>query len=188
MPQHIKKGANALVAEALAGLTGLEQLYLNTNRIGAFDYGSLVPMPGMGVLSLANQIGGGDLSCDGEDNWGSFTDYDVAGVAAAVAACGAAGSCLVSVPQEVLKQRLVTGVYSSFREAVRKVWQTEGLLGFYSGWRPTMSRNVPERRQRGDVTRRAERRRCSGLCGRCGRFGRRWCLTQQSTDGNGAST
>ncbi|KAL9191098.1 hypothetical protein ACHAXT_000804 [Thalassiosira profunda] len=58
-------------------------------------------------------------------------------------ACGAAGSCLVSVPQEVLKQRLVTGVYSSFREAIRKVWQTEGLLGFYSGWRPTMSRNVP---------------------------------------------
>lgn len=58
-------------------------------------------------------------------------------------ACGAAGSCVVSVPQEVIKQRLVTGVYSSFREAVRKIWQSEGALGFYSGWRPTMSRNVP---------------------------------------------
>lgn len=58
-------------------------------------------------------------------------------------ACGAAGSCLVSVPQEVIKQRLITGVYSSFREAVSKIWQAEGVLGFYSAWRPTMSRNVP---------------------------------------------
>mmetsp|Transcript_10355 Transcript_10355/g.23044 ORF Transcript_10355/g.23044 Transcript_10355/m.23044 type:complete len:324 (-) Transcript_10355:63-1034(-) len=58
-------------------------------------------------------------------------------------ACGAAGSCLVSVPQEVIKQRLVTGVYSSFREAVSKIWQADGVLGFYSGWKPTMSRNVP---------------------------------------------
>ena len=45
--------------------------------------------------------------------------------------------------QEVIKQRLVTGVYSSFREAVSKIWQAEGVLGFYSAWRPTMSRNVP---------------------------------------------
>ncbi|EED94682.1 predicted protein [Thalassiosira pseudonana CCMP1335] len=58
-------------------------------------------------------------------------------------ACGAAGSCIVSVPQEVIKQRLVTGVYSSFREAIKSIWKNEGVLGFYSGWRPTMSRNVP---------------------------------------------
>lgn len=58
-------------------------------------------------------------------------------------AMGAAGSCLVSVPQEVIKQRLVTGVYSSFRQAVATIWKTEGPLGFYSAWRPTVSRNVP---------------------------------------------
>jgi len=58
-------------------------------------------------------------------------------------ALGAAGSCLVSVPQEVIKQRLVTGVYSSFRQAVATIFQTEGVLGFYSAWRPTVSRNVP---------------------------------------------
>lgn len=57
--------------------------------------------------------------------------------------CSAAGSCLVSVPQEVIKQRLVTGVYSSFREAVKTIWKTEGILGYYSAWRPTVSRNVP---------------------------------------------
>ncbi|KAL7530814.1 hypothetical protein ACHAWF_006858, partial [Thalassiosira exigua] len=58
-------------------------------------------------------------------------------------ACGAAGSCLVSVPQEVIKQRLVTGVYGSFREAVREIWRSDGVMGFYSAWRPTVSRNVP---------------------------------------------
>jgi len=58
-------------------------------------------------------------------------------------ACGAAGSCLVSVPQEVLKQRLVTGVYKNFREAVQKIYSSEGVLGFYSAWKPTVSRNVP---------------------------------------------
>ncbi|KAL7434806.1 hypothetical protein ACHAXM_004274 [Skeletonema potamos] len=58
-------------------------------------------------------------------------------------ACGAAGSCLVSVPQEVLKQRLVTGVYKNFREAVRSIYTNEGALGFYSAWKPTVSRNVP---------------------------------------------
>ena len=59
------------------------------------------------------------------------------------AALGAAGSCLVSVPQEVIKQRLVTGVYSSFRSAVSTIYKTEGVLGFYSAWRPTVARNVP---------------------------------------------
>lgn len=58
-------------------------------------------------------------------------------------ALGAAGSCLVSIPQEVIKQRLVTGVYSSFRNAVATIWTTEGITGFYSGWQPTVTRNVP---------------------------------------------
>jgi len=59
------------------------------------------------------------------------------------AAAGAAGSCVVSVPQEVIKQRLVTGVYSSFRQAFTTIYQTEGVRGFYSAWRPTMARNIP---------------------------------------------
>ena len=56
---------------------------------------------------------------------------------------GAAGSCLVSVPQEVIKQRLVTGVYSNFRNAVMTIYRTEGVSGFYSAWRPTVARNIP---------------------------------------------
>jgi solute carrier family 25 S-adenosylmethionine transporter 26 len=58
-------------------------------------------------------------------------------------ALGAAGSCVVSVPQEVIKQRLVTGVYSNFRNACATIYRQEGVRGFYSAWRPTMARNVP---------------------------------------------
>jgi solute carrier family 25 S-adenosylmethionine transporter 26 len=58
-------------------------------------------------------------------------------------ALGAAGSCVVSVPQEVIKQRLVTGVYSSFRSACVTIYRQEGIPGFYSAWRPTMARNIP---------------------------------------------
>ncbi|KAL3931204.1 MAG: hypothetical protein SGBAC_011416 [Bacillariaceae sp.] len=59
------------------------------------------------------------------------------------AACGATASCLVSVPQEVIKQNLVTGVYPSFRFAVKSIAAEKGIAGFYSAWRPTMLRNVP---------------------------------------------
>ena len=58
-------------------------------------------------------------------------------------ALGAAGSCIVSVPQEVIKQRIVTGIYPSFRAAVSSIAKEEGILGFYSAWTPTMARNVP---------------------------------------------
>lgn len=61
----------------------------------------------------------------------------------AASALGAAGSCVVSVPQEVIKQRLVTGIYSSFRQACRTIYRDEGIKGFYSAWRPTMARNIP---------------------------------------------
>ena len=61
----------------------------------------------------------------------------------AASVCGAAASCLCSVPQEVLKQRLVTGIYPSFGEAVRRIWTAQGPSGFYAGWLPTVSRNVP---------------------------------------------
>lgn len=61
----------------------------------------------------------------------------------AASALGAAGSCLVSVPQEVIKQRLVTGIYSSFRDACRTIFKEEGVKGFYSAWRPTVARNIP---------------------------------------------
>ena len=66
------------------------------------------------------------------------------GISTVVAsALGASASCIVSVPQDVIKQRLVTGVYTSFRQAVGTIYKTEGILGFYSAWKPAMTRNVP---------------------------------------------
>jgi len=56
---------------------------------------------------------------------------------------GALGSCLASIPQEVIKQRLVTGIYPNFAAAVRTIYATEGVRGFYAGWLPTVTRNVP---------------------------------------------
>jgi len=56
---------------------------------------------------------------------------------------GALGSCLASVPQEVIKQRLVTGIYPNFAAAVQTIYATEGIRGFYAAWLPTVSRNVP---------------------------------------------
>ena len=37
----------------------------------------------------------------------------------------------------------MTGVYPSFRSAVSTIYKTEGVVGFYSAWRPTVARNVP---------------------------------------------
>mmetsp|Transcript_36191 Transcript_36191/g.39245 ORF Transcript_36191/g.39245 Transcript_36191/m.39245 type:complete len:473 (+) Transcript_36191:46-1464(+) len=64
-------------------------------------------------------------------------------VAMTSSACASLASCAVGVPQEVLKQRLVTNIYPNFGTAVRTIWNTEGLLGFYQGWAPTVARNLP---------------------------------------------
>ena len=64
-------------------------------------------------------------------------------VAMVSSACASICSCAVGVPQEVLKQRLVTNIYPNFRTAVNTIWSTEGLKGFYTGWGPTVARNLP---------------------------------------------
>ena len=60
----------------------------------------------------------------------------------ASAMCSVA-SLSVGVPQEVIKQRLVTGIYPSFRVGVATLWRTEGIRGFYTGFVPTAARNMP---------------------------------------------
>ena len=58
-------------------------------------------------------------------------------------ACAALASCSVTVPQEVIKQRLATGIYPSFVAAVRSIAATDGARGFFVGALPTCARNVP---------------------------------------------
>lgn len=64
-------------------------------------------------------------------------------VALVSSACASLTSCAVGVPQEVLKQRLVTNIYPNFRTAVKTIFEKEGLMGFYTGWAPTVARNLP---------------------------------------------
>ena len=64
-------------------------------------------------------------------------------VAIASSACASLASCAVGVPQEILKQRLVTNIYPNFATAVSTIWKTEGIQGFYTGWAPTVARNLP---------------------------------------------
>lgn len=65
------------------------------------------------------------------------------GIAIGASMCASLASCLVGVPQEILKQRLVTGIYSDFATALKTIWASEGLKGFYTGWAPTVARNLP---------------------------------------------
>ena len=58
-------------------------------------------------------------------------------------ACAALASCAVTVPQEVLKQRLVAGIYPNVLSAVRNIARTEGARGFFVGALPTAARNIP---------------------------------------------
>ena len=64
-------------------------------------------------------------------------------VAITSSACASLASCAVGVPQEVLKQRLVTKIYPNFGTAVRTIFKEEGIKGFYTGWGPTVARNLP---------------------------------------------
>ena len=48
-------------------------------------------------------------------------------------ACAALASCSVTVPQEVLKQRLVAGIYPNVFAAVKNIARTEGPRGFFVG-------------------------------------------------------
>ena len=64
-------------------------------------------------------------------------------IAITSSACASIASCAVGVPQEILKQRLVTNIYPNFRTAIATIYKTEGVKGFYVGWGPTVARNLP---------------------------------------------
>eukprot|EP00816_Leptocylindrus_hargravesii_P001266 CAMPEP_0196816352 /NCGR_PEP_ID=MMETSP1362-20130617/54881_1 /TAXON_ID=163516 /ORGANISM="Leptocylindrus danicus, Strain CCMP1856" /LENGTH=254 /DNA_ID=CAMNT_0042193649 /DNA_START=209 /DNA_END=969 /DNA_ORIENTATION=- len=55
----------------------------------------------------------------------------------------ACASLVFTIPQDVIKQRLQTGIFPSFREGVKNLWKEEGIWGFYAAAIPTAARNVP---------------------------------------------
>lgn len=50
---------------------------------------------------------------------------------------------IVSTPQMVLTDRLMAGIYPSFPVAVKSIFRTEGLAGFYTGWWPALAQKIP---------------------------------------------
>ena len=58
------------------------------------------------------------------------------------ASLGEIMACLIRVPTEVVKQRMQTSVYSSFRGAVGSIYRNSGIMGFYQGFYMTIFREV----------------------------------------------
>ncbi|KAJ9075845.1 S-adenosylmethionine transporter [Entomophthora muscae] len=52
-------------------------------------------------------------------------------------------ACLARVPTEIIKQRLQTGQYTGYRQAVSTIFKFEGLWGFYRGYFTTVVREIP---------------------------------------------
>lgn len=61
----------------------------------------------------------------------------------AAASLGEIGACLVRVPTENVKQKQQTGVYPSFRAAIRGINAGQGLGGYYVGYMTTVMREIP---------------------------------------------
>lgn len=59
------------------------------------------------------------------------------------ASFGEVVACLIRVPTEIVKQRMQTGMYSSFNEALLKTYQAQGVMGFYQGFGTTLMREIP---------------------------------------------
>lgn len=50
---------------------------------------------------------------------------------------------VISTPQMVLTDRLMAGVYPSFKVALRSIYRKDGLRGFYTGWWPALAQKIP---------------------------------------------
>mmetsp|Transcript_10186 Transcript_10186/g.17037 ORF Transcript_10186/g.17037 Transcript_10186/m.17037 type:complete len:416 (+) Transcript_10186:254-1501(+) len=50
---------------------------------------------------------------------------------------------LISTPQMLLTDRLMAGVYPSFPYALKSVYRSEGIRGFYTGWWPALAQKIP---------------------------------------------
>jgi len=57
--------------------------------------------------------------------------------------CASFVACFVQTPQEVVKQRLQTGIYPSFVGGIATIARTEGVRGFFTAFAPTLARNAP---------------------------------------------
>lgn len=50
---------------------------------------------------------------------------------------------IISTPQMVVTDRIMANVYPDLFTAIRRIYNTEGLLGFYTGWLPAIMQKIP---------------------------------------------
>ncbi|KAI8984063.1 mitochondrial carrier domain-containing protein [Mycotypha africana] len=59
------------------------------------------------------------------------------------ATCGEISACTIRVPTEVIKQRMQINQFSATYNALSSILRTEGILGLYRGFLPTVAREIP---------------------------------------------
>lgn len=59
------------------------------------------------------------------------------------AGVGETCACLIRVPTEVVKQRMQTGQYTHFTQAITRISNGSGIRGFYVGYFTTVFREIP---------------------------------------------
>lgn len=52
-------------------------------------------------------------------------------------------ACLVRVPTEIIKQRAQAGSSNSLSTIAKKIYKTNGFMGFYRGYATTITREIP---------------------------------------------
>ncbi|CAN0101409.1 unnamed protein product, partial [Hapterophycus canaliculatus] len=67
---------------------------------------------------------------------GPVLDFVTSGVATLLCS-------VVSTPQIVIEDRIMTGMYPNLISGVRELSRTEGLRGFYTGWSANVSQKIP---------------------------------------------
>lgn len=134
MQTHFNKGGKHPLINSIQGI-------YTQNGISGF-YRSLVPSVGRQMLSGGIRLG---LYEELQNSLGWQKDYGLFGSIGQGAICGVVAST-TAMPLDLLKTRVqsVQGTSKSlgFIQMSRKVWNKEGIPGFYRGYRQAVERSV----------------------------------------------
>eukprot|EP00752_Nemacystus_decipiens_P016757 g14995.t1 len=94
---------------------------------GAFNYATLEL-----IMGFSTKI----FPAEWRERAGPVLDFVTSGVATLLCS-------VISTPQIVIEDRIMTGMYSNLWSGVREISRTEGLRGFYTGWSANVSQKIP---------------------------------------------
>ncbi|CAB1103307.1 unnamed protein product [Ectocarpus sp. CCAP 1310/34] len=94
---------------------------------GAFNYATLEVIMGLSAKFFP---------ADWRETAGPVLDFVTSGVATLLCS-------VVSTPQVVIEDRIMTGMYPNLVSGFREISRSEGLRGFYTGWSANVSQKIP---------------------------------------------